>query len=98
MPKLKGGFNADGSDCRTRSYSYSKMSPKSFNLNPTLLTTSASTNNLALYASTNNAIIGTGVNAGVSYGLPVAGSVGYTVVGGEIYPGIFVCFLSAAKP
>ena len=63
------------------------MNPKSFALNPTLLSTSSSTNNLALFQSLGNAIVGKGTTAGVTYGLPDDGTIGYTVAGGEIYPG-----------
>ena len=74
MPLLTNLVNPSPS----RSSSYNAGNPVGFALNPTLLSTSTSTNNIAWYG-TANAIYGSGSYTGTNFGLPVAGTIGYTV-------------------
>ena len=60
------------------------MTPLAFKLNPTLLSTSTYSNNVAAYQKVGNGL----THLGQAYGLPLEGTFAYTVQGGGIYPGI----------
>ncbi len=75
-----------GTDCRTRSASIGAMSMQTLRvtLTPTLLSTASLSNNVAWYSSSYNYI--TDINTGTVIPLPVAGPVGFTIAGQDIYP------------